>query len=167
MTQELNNQAETQQKLKALLRRPLISFVAIPVLLFSFYQGLIASDRYVSQAKLIVKEPDSSATLDPSMALLTGFGVGSSGSDTELVKAYISSNDMLAYLQETLEIEAHYASGDFDIFSRLEGDASREALFEFFENHVNVVIDEKSQVLQIGVQAFEPEVAHRVNSAIV
>ncbi len=167
MTEELENQPETQQKLKALLQRPLISFVAIPVLLFSFYQGLIASDRYVSQAKLIVKEPDSSSTLDPSMALLSGFGVGSSSSDTELVKAYINSNDMLEYLQETMNIEAHYASDDFDVFSRLESNASRETLRRFFEKHVSVVIDEKSQVLQIGVQAFEPEIAYSINSAIV
>lgn len=167
MTQELHTKPESQQKLMNLLQRPLISFVAIPVLVFAFYQGVIASDRFVSQAKLIVKEPDSSSTLDPSMALLTGFGVSSGSSDTELVKAYIHSNDMLQHLQTSLGLEAHYSSNDYDFVSRLESEASQEALQEFYEKHVNIVIDEKSQVITINVQAFERDFAHRVNQAIV
>lgn len=156
-----------QQQLKAFFKRPLVACVAVPVFLFAVYQGLIASDRFVSHAQLIVKEPDSAATMDTSFALLTGFGVGSSGSDTELVKAFIYSHDMLNYLNETIGIEAHYTDKTNDIFSRLESEPSRESLMAFYTQLVNVTIDEKSQVISVSVQAFEPEFALRIAQAIV
>lgn len=48
----------------------------------------MASERYESQARVIVQQPDGMATMDASMALLSGLGMPtSSGSDAELVKA--------------------------------------------------------------------------------
>ena len=167
MTQETHEPLESKQALVALLKRPLISFVAVPVLLFAIYQGIFASDRFVSHAQLIVKEPDATTTLDPSLALLSGFGVSSSSSDTELVKAYIYSNDMLQHLQDNLDLKAHYTSSDYDVFSRLEQQPSQEALQDYFKQLVSIVIDEKSQVVKIAVQAFTPTFAHQINQAIV
>ncbi|WP_238322351.1 hypothetical protein [Vibrio mexicanus] len=62
--------------------------VVLPTVIFALYQNFWASDRYDSQAQVIVQQPDGMATMDTSMALLTGLGVGSAAvSDTELVKA--------------------------------------------------------------------------------
>lgn len=159
--------SKNKQRLKSLMKRQLVVFVLVPVLLFSIYQLLIISPRYESQSQLIIKEPSSTATLDPSFALLSGFGVPSSGSDNELIKAFIYSNDMLQHLEANFALREHYASSDFDIFSRLDSDASQEDFLAYYLKHVNVVIDDKSQVLSIYVQAFESDFAHRVNQAIV
>ncbi|WP_250207177.1 lipopolysaccharide biosynthesis protein [Alteromonas oceanisediminis] len=137
------------------------------MLVFSIYQCFFASDRYVSHAKLIVKEQDSAMTLDPSLALLSGFGVGSTGTDTELVKAFIYSNDMLQHIEKTLAFSGHYSSQEYDFFSRLESDASREDLLDFYEQHVEVIVDEKSQVIEVSVQAFEVDYAFKLSTAIV
>ncbi|MBT0585060.1 lipopolysaccharide biosynthesis protein [Alteromonas sp. SM 2104] len=156
-----------KSKLIGYLKRPSVLFVAIPLLVFSIYQCFFASDRYVSHAKLIVKEQDSAMTLDPSLALLSGFGVGSTGTDTELVKAFIYSNDMLQHIEKTLAFSGHYSSQEYDFFSRLESDASREDLLDFYEQHVEVIVDEKSQVIEVSVQAFEVDYAFKLSTAIV
>ena len=84
------NRLEPQQQLMSWLKKPFIIFVVIPSLLFSFYQLFWATERFESRAKVIVQQPDASATLDAGMALLSGFGVQPSGSDTELVKAILT-----------------------------------------------------------------------------
>ncbi|ABG41744.1 lipopolysaccharide biosynthesis [Paraglaciecola sp. T6c] len=151
----------------AKFKRPFALFVLLPFLLFSFYQLVVASPRFESQARLIVREPDGMTTLDPAMALMTGFGVGSGNLDTELVKAFIYSNDMLRYLEDTLAIKAHYSDSNNDLFSRLDDEASREALFEYYEDKVVVELDAESQVVSVFVQAFNPEFAHLMSKTIV
>lgn len=159
--------SQNKQKIKSMMLRPFILLVIIPLVLFSFYQLVIASPRYLSQAQLIIKEPDSMSTLDPAMALLTGFGVGSSSSDTELVKAFVYSNDMLQYLESNFDLRAHYTNTDYDMFSRLNSDASTEDLKDYYKKHIEVLIDDKSQVISVQVQAFQPEFAMTINQAIV
>lgn len=150
-----------------ILHRPLLCFVVIPFFIFAFYQGLLASPRYQSQSKLIVEEPDAAATMDPSFALLTGFGMSSGSPDTELVKAFIHSNDMLEYLESELSLSEHYKNKQIDFFSRLSDDASKEDVLAFYSGLTRVEIDEKSQVISVLVQAFEPEFSHQLNKAIV
>lgn len=153
--------------LVALLKRPIIFLVVIPFLIFAFYQLVIASDRYESQAQMIVKEPDAASTLDPAMALLSGFGVSSGNTDTELVKAYIFSNDMLNHLEQSLQLRTHFSSSEVDIFSRLSDDASSEDFLEYYMSRIKVEIDEKSFVIRVAAQAFTSEFAHQITKEIV
>jgi capsular polysaccharide transport system permease protein len=151
----------------AKFKHPFAIFVLIPFLVFSFYQVILASPQYESQAKVIVKEPDGMATLDPAMAIMSGFGVGSSNLDTELVKAFINSNDMLIYLEETLQISDHYSDSQYDFISRLEDDASRESILSYYLEKVKIEIDEGSQVIGVFVQAYESEFALLMSKTIV
>ena len=141
-------------------KQPFGILVLLPFLLFTFYQVMLASPRYESQAKLIVKEPDGMATLDPAMAIMSGFGVTSGDLDTELVKAFIYSMDMLSYIDQELAISEHYSSTEYDYFSRLSIDASSEDKLSYFNDRVLVEIDEKSQIIKVYVQAFTPEMSN-------
>ncbi|WP_289027910.1 lipopolysaccharide biosynthesis protein [uncultured Paraglaciecola sp.] len=149
------------------LRNPILVFLVLPFTVFAIYQLLVASPRYESQAQFIVKEPNSTSTLDPALAIMSGFGVSSSNSDVELVKAFIYSNDMLNYLEESIQISQHYSDRAYDVFSRLESDATKESKLEYYLSRVKVEIDEKSQVIALYAQAFDQNTAHQLNAAIV
>lgn len=145
-----------------------ISWVVIPTLLFAFYQVFLATERYESQAQVIVQQPDGMATMDASMAVLTGLGVSNTGvSDTELVKAYILSNDMLNYLDETLNLRAHYSLSQADFFSRLSEDAKQEEFLEYYQSRLKVYVDSNSSIVHVYSQAFKPEFAHKLTQTIV
>ncbi len=164
------NQDETltlQERLLTFLRTPFCLAVVIPFLAYAFYQIVWASPRYESQTQLIVKQPDAMSTLDPTMALFSGFTGGSSGTDTELVKAYIYSNDLVQYLQQQLAFSEHFSNSQYDIFSRLNSEPSRENLLKYYKQHVEVEVDDKSSVVTVKVQAFEREFAKQFSSAIV
>lgn len=149
------------------LKSPFILLAVIPWLLFCVYQLFFANPRYESQAQLIVQQPDGMATMDASMALLTGLGMPAASTDTELVKAYIYSNDMLGYLDTVLNLREHYQNNEIDYFSRLSNESSSEDFLEFYQNHVAVEIDEKSAVITINAQGFEPLYALKLNQQIV
>ena len=157
----------TQQKCVRWLRKPFTLFVVLPSLLFAFYQLCWATERFESRAQVIVQQPDASATLDAGMALLSGFGVQSSGSDTELVKAYINSNDMLQYLNKELDLRAHYSDPKIDFFSRIHDGDTQEQLFQYYQDHIEVILDEKSGVVSVYTQGFDSEFAQQVNNKIV
>jgi capsular polysaccharide transport system permease protein len=147
---------------------PFFLLVILPLLCFAFYQIFWASPRFVSQTQLIIKQPDSAATLDPTMAILSGFGGGGGGgSDTELVKAYIYSNDMHRYLNEKVKLDEHFSLAKYDMFSRLSASASIEEKLRYYKKHLTVEIDDKSSIVSIYVQGFDPVFALAMTQAIV
>jgi capsular polysaccharide transport system permease protein len=153
---------------KKLKTSPFLALVVLPTLLFAFYQIVWATERYESQAKVTVQQPDSTATMDASMAILSGLGVsGSSTSDTELIKTYIYSNDMLKYLEKEVDLTSHYTNSDIDVFSRFEEDGSQEKLLEYYLKHVSVEIDDKSGVVSIYTQSFTPDFSQELTNKIV
>lgn len=141
--------------------------VIVPFLCFVIYQVLIAAPRYESQAQVIVQQPDSMATMDTGMALLSGMGVPTGNSDTELVKAYIYSNDMLKYLDEKLDLRSHYSQTSIDYFSRIHADNTREELLEYYYQRVKVDIYEKSGVITIYAQGFDSVYTQKLAKTIV
>lgn len=149
------------------IKKPIFLIVLLPWLVFALYQSIWASPRFESQSKVIVKQPDAMATMDTGMALLSGLGVDTTNADVKLVEAYIYSNDMLNYLNDELDIKAHFSNENADYFSRLSSDATQESFFDFYKNHVTVQIDEKAQVITILTQAFTPEFSKELNSLIV
>ncbi|MCQ8822196.1 lipopolysaccharide biosynthesis protein [Pseudoalteromonas agarivorans] len=150
-----------------LLTKPWFVLLVVPFVLFAFYQLVLAAPRYESRAQLIIQQPDGMSTMDPSMALLSGLGVGgSSTADSEIAKAYIHSQDMLNYLQQHSNLKAHYQEHG-DIFTGLSSDASSEDLLNYYIDHTTIEIDEDSGVLKILAQGFTPEFANNLTKIIV
>ncbi|GGD57714.1 lipopolysaccharide biosynthesis protein [Lacimicrobium alkaliphilum] len=161
-------QAQTfTQKLLIWLKKPVSIFVLLPFFAFAFYQLVWASDRFESQAQLIVQKPSGMATLEPAMAMLSGFTGGGGGSDTSLVEAFIYSTDLLEYLQQELDIFAHYSSNEYDMFSRLSASASREDKLDYYKKRVVAEIDQTSQIITIKVQGYTPEFSKALTETIV
>lgn len=150
-----------------LLTKQWFVLLVVPFVLFAFYQLALAAPRYESRAQLIIQQPDGMSTMDPSMALLSGLGVGgSSTADSEIAKAYIHSQDMLNYLQQHSNLKAHYQQHG-DIFTGLSSDASSEDLLNYYIDHTTIEIDEDSGVLKILAQGFTPEFANNLTKIIV
>lgn len=133
------------------------NYVLIPFVVIALYIGFVASDRYTSQATFTVMENSASEG-----GLDIGFlGIGNTGGleDERIIKEYIFSYDMLGYLDEKVDLMAHYQSGGADLLSRLSHYASREDFLEYYTKHITVGFDETSGLLVVEVQAFDREYA--------
>ncbi|MCO4152137.1 sugar transporter [Citrobacter freundii] len=124
------------------------------------YFCLIASDRYVSRAQLVVKQADQIKMLPDALSML-GIG-GSNHEDILLIQDYLKSPDLLSKLDKELALKAHYQNHKFDYFSRLPDNVSQEQFIEYYRNHLMLRLDDISGVLTIEFQAFDPAYGQRV-----
>lgn len=129
---------------------------AIAILYFS----LIASDRYVSRAQLVIKQADQIKMLPDTLSML-GIG-GSNHEDVLLIQDYLNSPDLIVKLDKALNLKAHYQSHKVDYFSRLQSNASREQFIKYYRNHLTLQLEDTSGVLTIEFQAFDPSYSQRV-----
>ncbi len=151
---------------RSLLRKSWLWCIILPFLLCGVYFGLIASDRYVGEAKVIVKQADNNSTADFGIALL-GTAMSSGKQDAQLVRQFILSLDMLHYLDNTLALREHYQSKDADILSRLYEWESQEDFLNYYRQHLAVTYDELSSVLTIRAEAFTPEFAQEIVKTVL
>ncbi|WP_052125168.1 hypothetical protein [Vibrio sinaloensis] len=141
--------------------------VLILCLLFTFYQNSILEDRFVSTSQIIVKQPDSASTMDPSMALLSGFGVTPTNEDVQIVRLYIESYDIFIKLAEKLNFSEHYNAEGSRVFTRGYLASNNEELYARYRKYVTATIDESLTSVTIETQAFTPEFANKLNEAII
>ncbi|WP_270792933.1 sugar transporter [Aeromonas sp. QDB21] len=140
-------------------------WVVVCFTLAVFYFGLVASDRYVSRAEVIIKQADQIKMLPDTLSML-GLG-GSNHQDVLLVQDYLNSWDLLSKLDKELSLKAHYQSNQADYFSRLPGDVSQEDFIEYYRDHLTLRLDELSGVLTIELQAFDPDYGQQVVSLML
>lgn len=154
------------EKLSKYISRQFFVLAVIPILASTLYFMILASDRYVSEAQVIVKQASSSPTDFGSFGLL-GSAVSPGMSDAHLVRTYIYSLDMLKQLDDTHMLREHYESKSADILSRLWRNSEQETFLNYYRRHLNVSFDELSGVITIRVQGWERHFARNVLQSII
>jgi capsular polysaccharide transport system permease protein len=157
-----------RRPLAALIRRPMFALALAASALASVYWCVVASDRYTSQATVIIQRTDLGAksALDVS-SLLAGSG-GADRSDQLLLRNYMLSVDMLDKLDAALHLRAHYSDRSRDPLSRMwSDDIASEQFHEYFLSRVSVDFDEYAGVLVVKAQAFDPRTAQAIARTMV
>ncbi|MDH6164499.1 capsular polysaccharide transport system permease protein [Leclercia adecarboxylata] len=124
------------------------------------YFALIASDRYVSRADIVVKQADQIKMLPDALSML-GLG-GSNHEDVLIIQDYLKSTDLLNKLDKKLDLKAHFQNSAVDYFSRLPSVASQEDFLKYYREHLTLRLDDISGVLTIELQAFDPAYGQKV-----
>ncbi|MGY0585793.1 MAG: hypothetical protein ACW7DS_14015 [Paraglaciecola chathamensis] len=134
----------------------------VSIFVVGVYWGLIASDRYISEANVVLESPQiASPTLD-FQTLLSGSGSGNS-SDMLLLRDYLLSVDMLKKIDTEFAFRGHYANSDIDFISSLAStDVPIEELHAYYLKQISVELDDYAHVLRIKVSAFSPEMAQKM-----
>jgi capsular polysaccharide transport system permease protein len=168
---EILQQFQSWQKnnnLKEILKKKYLFFllVVLPLFLLIFYYLFIASDKYVSEAKVTIKQTGE----HPTSFNISLFGMGNptSREDAMYLQEYILSYDMLDYLDRKLNLKKMYQNKNIDFISRLSLDATHEEFLKYYQRHiVDVSYDDISSILTIKVYTFKPEDAKKIAEAIL
>lgn len=144
----------------------LIFIVFLPIFLLSFYYLFIASDKYLSESKITVKQTGPQTTTFTLSSLFGGNPIARE--DAMYLQEYILSYDMLDYLDKKLNLKKMYQNKKIDFIQRLSSDASHEDFLKYYKRHiVDVKYDDISSILTIKVYAFNPDDAKKINEAIL
>ena len=90
------------------LKHPLWSVATLLILIFASYWLFIASDRYVSEAHVVIQRTDLPSGQDIGLSGVISGVLGSGSSNDQLIlKDYLQSADMLRLLDAKLKISEH------------------------------------------------------------
>lgn len=151
----------------ALLRHRVFGAALLASLAAAFYWGVIASDRYVSEAHVVIQRTDLTGA--PAMDFTGPFGnLGGNRADQLLLRDYLLSVDMLKKLDARLNLRSHYSDWYRDPLSRMWfEDAPLELFHRHFLSMVSVEFDDYAGVLVIKAQGYDPKTAHALAAMLV
>lgn len=154
-------------KLKGFIRRqPHWALTFAVIIVLSFYWLVIATDRYVSQANVVIDSPQVSMQGMNLGALISGGAAGSG--DLLLLRDHLLSVDMLNKLQRQLDIRAHYSDSSIDRWARLGSvDAPMETFHSYMQNRLTIDYDDYAGVLRVEAQAYSKDMAQRITEVLL
>ena len=151
----------------ALLRRRIIGAAVVFSALSAVYWVFIASDRYVSEAHVIIQRTDFAGGPNLDFSSLLG-GANGGRADQLLLRSHLLSVDMLKKLDAALHLRAHYADPQRDPLSRMwDKDAPIEQFHKHYLERVSVEMDDYAGVLMVKAEGFDPQTAHAIATALV
>jgi capsular polysaccharide transport system permease protein len=160
-------------QMRARLRGRHLLVVASFLLLFVLPAGLVnwylqarAADQFVSRAALTVTSDDFLASAGMIDDLLSP--VKAEASDTDILFAYILSQEMVARVDARLGLRDLYRrQAGADPLLALGEDASLEDLAGYWRWMVDVAYEARQGIVNLRVRAFAPEDAQAINRAII
>lgn len=151
-----------------LLRRPIFLLAAIACALAALYWGLVASDRYVSEAHVLIQRTDMAGSQSMDFGSLLAGTTGGSRGDQMLLRDHLLSVDMMKKLDEALGLRAHFSGDAHDPLSRLwSPEPTLEEFHRYYLKRVSVEYDDYAGVLVIRAQAYDPATAQAIAGRLV
>jgi capsular polysaccharide transport system permease protein len=155
-------------KVRTLLRQRTLSFALLACVLISVYWGFIASDRYVSEARVIIQRTDFAGSQSMDFSSLLAGSSGVNRTDQMLLRDHLLSVDMLNKLDAKLNLRAHYSNRKYDLLSRMWSEKTPQEWFhKHYLSRVSVEFDDYAGVLVIKAQGYEPKMAHAITAMLV
>lgn len=149
-------------------RHSAVVISALACLMAAMYWGFLASDRYVSEARILIQRTDLPGGQRMDFGALIGGVSTSSRADQLLLREHLMSVDMLRKLDAELGLRAHFSDPRRDLLSRMWfADASVEWFHRHFLSRVAIDFDEYAGVLVVRAQGYDPKTAHRLATHLV
>lgn len=148
---------------------PFLVVVVLPTLLAAFYFTVIASPRYVSEAKFVVRSHSQQAPNSLGIAL-QGVGLSTSQTDAFSVHQYIESRQAISDLQSNMKLREVLSAPGADPlfrFPRFAEGKTNEDLYEAFKRFLTVGYDSTNGISTLRVEAFRPEDAQRMANGLL
>jgi capsular polysaccharide transport system permease protein len=148
---------------RTLLRVMLL--ILLPTLLSGLYFGLIATHRYISEARFVVRKPDSPNRASAQSLSIEDAPKGIGGDDSYAVRDFLESRDALNLLLDHADFRAAVARAGNDWFWRFPSPFTGhtdEDLYLLYQSLVSVDYDSSTGVTTLQIQAFDAQEARRI-----
>lgn len=144
-------------------RRLAIWLIGVPMVVAAIYYTFFAADRYVSATQVTVRQSGHNDVPQLSgLAVMLAGGVNpASREETLYLREFITSIDMLNFLEEKVQWKEHYAGRWLDPLYLVFKNASAEFWLWYYQRMVTAQYDEETGLLRVEVQAFSPEFAQQ------
>ena len=139
--------------------------VVAPVGVAAWYLYTRAVDQYASTVGFSVRSEEGPNATDLLGGMIGNLSSGSS-SDTDVISAFIESQDLVERVDARLDLRAIYTKPEGDPYFALEDDASIEDLVSYWNRMVTVYYDSGQGLIELRVLAFEAQDAQDIARAV-
>jgi capsular polysaccharide transport system permease protein len=150
--------------------RWLIIGIFLPTFMGLLYFGVIASDRYVSEAQFIVSQTSGSQASGGLASLLKTTGIAGGADNSSAVQAYIRSRSAVTALEGKIDLKKVYNKPNADFLAKWPSvfyGPSEEEFYKYYRSMVQIYPDQETGVMTLKVQAFDPEDARKIASILI
>jgi capsular polysaccharide transport system permease protein len=141
------------------------------MLAVALYYTLIASDRYVSESRFVVKSEGQRPSQISTLAnLIQTTGLSAGQEQTNEVMDYVRSRNALADLSAHLNVRERYGAPGVDFLSRYPAPFLQdtfESLYRYYAYMVNAKLDPNSGLAVLTVQGYTPADAQAINARLL
>ncbi|NOW44552.1 capsular polysaccharide transport system permease protein [Novosphingobium sp. SG751A] len=152
-------------------QRWIAAMVVLPTLATAAYEGLFASDIYVSESRFVIKAPaQKSAQVSTLANLIQTTGLSGGQEQANEVIDYIRSRSALAAVNRGGAVAAMFGRAGVDALARYPGVLARpgrEHLFRYYSAMINVAMNHETGLVVLKVKAFDPGDAQRLNQQLL
>ena len=153
---------------QTLLRHPTFGTAIVASILAAVYWLAVASDRYVSEAHVIIQRTDLAGGQAMDFSSLLSGAAGGNRADQLLLRDHLLSVDMLQKLDATLNLRAHYSDAARDPLSRMwSKNFEIEWFYRYYLSRVSIEFDDYAGVLMIKAQGYDPKTTHAITAQLV
>lgn len=142
----------------------LLIFVALPSAGVFWYLQERAADQFASFVGFSVHSEDTSAVTD-----VLGGAIdlgGSDSKDTDILYEFIQSQQLVAAVDEKLDLRALFSKPENDPVFTFQADGTIEDLRDYWSRMVQIYYDTGTKLIDLRVQAFSSEDAHAIAQEI-
>ncbi len=139
--------------------------VTIPAIVGATYLLAIASNRYASEFRVIVRSIDAPKL--GGMSELFGLaGPTKTTNDSYAVVQYLQSRDAFEKLSAMIPVRNLFAAPTIDLFSRVKSNAPVEAFERYWNERVTTYYEPTTGLITTRVTAFTPNDAYAISQAL-
>ena len=144
-----------------------ILLVIAPTLLIGLYLYFMAKDQYASITGFTVRSEETSSASEL-VGGLNSFVGGGNSSNTDVLNAFIHSQQIVQRVQSQIDLRAHYSEfWDTDPVFSIWPDATIEDMLWFWQRMVTVSYDKNSGLMDVQVLAHTAEMAQHIAEVVV
>jgi capsular polysaccharide transport system permease protein len=141
----------------------------LPVVAGALYYGLIASDRYVTEARFAIRPAVGGAERAANDNIGTSDNVSKQliAQDTLIIEDYLASRPLVEALERRMPLRAMFAREDIDWFSRFDAAKPIEKLVKYWRNRIDLQLATKSGIVTVTINAFDPQESYDIAKAVL
>lgn len=139
----------------------------LPTLGGAIFYGLIASDRFVTEAQFAIRPTVGTADKATPDTVGTNAGVikATVAQETLIAQEYIHSRPLVEAVAAELPIRDWFGRDSIDMFSRFSPEKPVEKFLKYWKRRVDV--ESASGIMSLTVEAFDPDESLAITKAVM
>ncbi len=153
-----------RRRKQLLLLARLAVFVFLPTFFAGYYYYFIATPMYATKSEFVIQKADSPMGGVGGMFAGTQFATSQ---DSITVQGYLQSRGAMLRLDKDHGFKEHFSQDWIDPIQALPKDATNEAAYRLYKQHVKIGFDPTEGTIKMEVSAADPKVSVEFSEALI